>query len=104
MADLFERLFPDFESGIENIPVHAFTAAITDYIAGETTEAQIVSAWNLDSEAQADLTTLIAAIDGIQKKADKVVFALEFDGVCLLAEAGLKYTTKSAFANRLGLV
>ena len=51
MADLFERLFPtDTETG--NIAVHAFMAAITDYIAGETTRAQITAVWSLDAEAQ----------------------------------------------------
>lgn len=101
MADLFDRLFPTGEG--ENIAVHAFMAAITDYIAGETTKAQIIGAWSLDAEAQADLTVLCNFIDGLSTKAEKIVFALEFDGVMLLAAHGLKYTTKSAFKVRLGL-
>ena len=100
--DLFERLFPtDTETG--NIAVHAFMAAITDYIAGETTRAQITAAWSLDAEAQVDLTALYNHIDGLSTKADKVVFALEFDAVMLLAAHGLKYTTKSVFKTRLGI-
>ena len=56
MPDLFDRLFPGAEE--PNIAVHAFMAAITDYIAGETTRAQIVSTWNLDSSAESDLDIL----------------------------------------------
>lgn len=102
MADLFERLFPE-ENEVENIAIHAFMAAITDYIAGETTRAQIIGAWSMDSEAQADLTALCDHIDGLSTKADKVVFALEFDAVMLLAAHKLKYTTKSDFKTRLGI-
>lgn len=103
MADLFDRLFPDEESGVDKIGVHAFIGAITDYIAGETSKNQIIAAWSLDSEAQIDLTALCNHIDGLGSKADKVIFTLEFDGVMLLAEARLKYTTKAAFKTRLGL-
>lgn len=102
MADLFDRLFPT-SIDTHNIPVHYFTAAITDYIAGETTRSQIIGAWNLDADAQADLATLCDKIDTLSTVMDKVVFAAEFDAVMTLAEARLKYNTKSTFTTRLGL-
>ena len=101
MADLFDRLFP---VGMEeNISIHAFAAAIIDYMAGETTRAQIIAYWSLDASAQADLNTLCDATDALPTKADKIQFAIELDAVMLLAAEGAKYTTKSAFATRLGL-
>ncbi|MBU2180891.1 MAG: hypothetical protein KJ930_15800 [Gammaproteobacteria bacterium] len=102
MADLFERLFPGGE--IEpNIPVHAFTAAITDYVAGHTTRNQIIGVWSLDAEAQADMNKFCDAIDLLGTKINKIAFALELDAVMLLAEAGMKYTTKADFKTRLNL-
>ena len=101
MTDLFDRLFPN--STEQNITIHAFTAAITDYIAGHTTKAQIIGAWDLDAEAQADLTALCNYIDNLETKTDKIVFSLEFDSVMLLAAAKLKYNTKNSFKTRLGL-
>lgn len=102
MADLFDRLFPPSIDD-ENIAIHAFAAAIIDYMAGQTTRAQIIAYWTLDTEAQADLNTLCNAIDALGTKADKIQFALEFDAVMLMAAHGAKYTTKSSFKTRLGL-
>jgi len=101
MADLFDRLFP--EDMEPNIAVHAFAAAIIDYMAGQTTRAQIIAYWSLDTEAQADLNALCDAIDALGTKADKIQFALEFDAVMLMAAHGAKYTTKTAFKTRLGI-
>ena len=100
MADLFDRLFV---VQTNKIPVHAFIAAITDYIAGETTKNQIINVWELDAEAQADLNAMCTNIDGLSSKAEKIIHALEIDSTMLLCEAGLKYMTKSALKTRLGL-
>jgi len=102
MADLFDRLFPA-DTTEENIPVHAFMAAITDYIAGETTRNQIIACWVLDASAQVDLNALCDNIDDIVQKINKIVFALELDSTMILCEGGLKYITKTAFKNRLGI-
>jgi len=102
MADLFDRLFPA-TAETENIPVHYFFAAMIDYMAGETTRAQIIGAWDMDADAQADLNTLCDHIDGLNKIEDKLRFAEELHAVMMLTEGELKYTTKSAFATRLGL-
>jgi len=101
MADLFDRLFPADET--ENIPVHGFHAAIADYVAGETTRSQIVTVWELDTEAQADLDILLMAADGLINLDAKLRFVLELGAVMTLAELGLKYTSKSDFRTRLGL-
>ena len=100
MADLFDRLFVVDDA--TQIPVHLFHAAITDYAGGETTRTQMIAFFALDSEAQSDLTTLCDAIDALSV-AEKVRFAVELHAVSLMAEAGAKYTAKSAFKTRLGL-
>jgi hypothetical protein len=102
MADLFERLFPS-DPEVENIPVHGMHAAIVDYMAGETTEAQIIAVWSLDSEAQTDLSAWLATVDGLSGLDQKLRYVAESDAVMKLCELGLKYTTKSAFKTRLGI-
>lgn len=97
--DLFDRLFGD----VDKIHVHAFKAAIIDYIAGYTTRAQIITAWSLDTEATTDLDVLLTAVDALSTLVEKLRLAAELDAVMILAEDGLKYTTKSAFRTRLGL-
>ena len=102
MTDLFDRLFPASTSE-DNIPVHAFMAAITDYIDGESTRQQIIDVWTLDASAQTDLNALCNKIDGLTQKINKVIFSLELDATMILCEADLRYTTKIAFKNRLGI-
>jgi hypothetical protein len=102
MADLFDRLFPT-DPNEENIAVHYFFAAMVDYAYGETTRAQIIAYWSLDSEAQADLNVLCDAVDALPGTIAKVSFATELHSVMMFAEAGAKYNTKATFAARLGL-
>lgn len=101
MTDLYDRLFPTDNS--ENISVHAFHAAIVDYMAGETVRSQIISTWSLDAEATADLDILLAAVDALNKIEDKLKFIGGMDAVNILAAEGLKYTTKSSYRTRLNL-
>lgn len=102
MTDLFDRLFPA-NSDEANIPIHAFHAAVVDYIAGETTRNQIISYWSLDTDAQTDLNNFLDAVDGISGATNKLAFAAELDCVMKLTEEGAKYTTKAEFKTRLGL-
>lgn len=102
MADLFDRLF--VTEGSDKIPVHTFHAALVDYADGQaTTKAQIITALALDASAQTDLTALCNAIDAAANLNAKLVFSARFHAVALLAERGLKYTTKAAFKTRMGL-
>jgi hypothetical protein len=101
MADLFERLYPTGQ-GESSIGVHYLRAALGDYATGNTTKAQIVSAFSLDSEAEADLTVLCNAIDS-KAALGKAAFLLELHDVMMIAESGLKYATKAAFKTRMGL-
>jgi hypothetical protein len=102
MADLFDRLFSD-DPEIGNIAVHSFHAAVVDYGAGETTRQQIIDYWDLDTEAQSDLSTLCDVIDALSGKVEKLTFGTELHAVCLMVEQGAKYTTKTTFRTRLGL-
>ena len=106
MTDLYDRLFPQFDdSGAgTKIPSHQFTGALDDYVAGYTTRNQIVGAWSLDADAQADLDKLLAHVDGIVGVQAKVRWLSEFHSTCMLAEGDLKYTTKQSFATRVGMV
>ena len=99
MTDLYDRLFVQDDS----IAVHYFSAAIVDYMTGNTTRNQIIGAWALDAEATTDLDVLLDALNALTGLAEKLRFVAEMDAVNLLAESKLKYTTKASYATRLGL-
>lgn len=99
MADLFDRLYPP-DPDTRAISPHYLRAALGDYATGNTTRQQIIDYWLLDAEAQADLGFLCDAIDG-KTALEKAQFLLELHDVMMIAEAGAKYTTKSAFRERL---
>ena len=101
MLDLFDRLYPGGE-GKSSIGVHYFRAALGDYAKGFTTRNKIVNAFNLDTEAQTDLDKLLAKIDS-EGALGKVAFLLELHDVMMIAESGLRYSTKTAFKTRMGL-
>lgn len=102
MADLFDRLFPTSPTN-DKIAVHYFRAAISDYVAGYTTQNQIITAFGLDTDAQADLTVLCNAVDALTTVTEKMRWLIELHDVMMIAESGLKYSTKSAFKTRMGL-
>jgi len=101
MADLFERIFVG-DASYEKIGVHTFHAVLVDLIEGGSTRAQVISGLNLDAEAEAQFDVLIAKIQSVGSLAEKHRFANEFHAVGMIAEVGLKYTTKIAFKTRLG--
>jgi len=101
MTDLYERLFEP-EEGVENIAVHYFRAALGDYATGNTTRAEIVGYWSLDTEAQTDLDVLLIRIDAAPNLG-KAIFLLELHDVLMITEAGAKYQTKALFRTRMGL-
>ena len=104
MTDLFERLFPRLAGieDLENISIHSFRAALGDYATGNTTRAQIVNYWSLDTDAQTDLDVLLAEIDA-GNSAARVRFLVELHDVMLITEEGAKYQTKAEFRTRMGL-
>lgn len=100
MADLFDRLFPGEAGDETKIAVHYFYAALVDLAAGKSNKAEIVAGFNLDATAEAQLDLLIT---GYQNATDKNRWLHELQSAMMLAEAGLKYTTKQGFAARMGL-
>ena len=102
MADLYDRLFPADE-GIQNISTHLFEAAMVEYMAERITEAQMVAYWQLDSEAQADLTTLLGQLNALTTTITKLFFLRQLASVNIMTEAGLLYNNKAAYVERLGL-
>lgn len=99
MANLFDRLYVESDD-YEKISVHYFYAALVDLAAGETTKQQIVAAFNLDAQAEANLDSLITAY---QNSTNKNRWLHELHAVMCLSEGGLKYTDGPSFATRMGL-
>ena len=100
--DLYDMLFGDVD-GDYIINVHNFEAAIVEYMAGEVTRAQIMGALGLSGQAEADMNTVLDAVDALSTVQQKLVFVGEMNAVNHLAEQGLRYTTKAAYAARMGL-
>lgn len=103
MADLYDRLFPA-DTDAENIPVHGFFSAMVDYTKGVITEAEIITLFSLDAEAQSDLSNLTGRIDVLTTKEDKVLWLLEFHSIMLASDARINYLDKTSFTDRLNLV
>lgn len=99
MATLFDRLFTD-SVDYEKVPVHYFFSALVDFASGNSTKAQIVSAFGLDAQSEAQLDTLIS---GYQNATDKTRWLEELHAVMMLSEGKYKYTTVQDFAARMGL-
>jgi hypothetical protein len=95
--DLFDRVL----SSTHDIAIHEFEAALVDYMAGQTTRAQIIAAYSLDAEATVQLDSLLNKIAALGTKTDKVGFITEFKAIMILAEAGRKYTSRTLFSTRL---
>jgi len=102
MADLFDRIFVQDDS-YKKIPVHTFHGVMVDMIEGGYTRAEVINDLELDAEATADLDALIAKVQSVSQLEQKHRFANLFHAVGIMAETGLKYTTKSSFRIRLGL-
>jgi hypothetical protein len=100
MADLYDRIL----GTPGDIPIHQFSAGLVDLLTGGSTRNQVVNAWNLDTEAAAQLDTLIGEINGLPNLTAKLGYLREFDSVLLLAERGVKYATRNAFLTRFGQI
>jgi hypothetical protein len=107
MADLFDRLF---SSSIEEplpfshaVDIRTFHAGFSDYVSGNTTRAQIISFMDLTGQEVTDLDVLLGAVDAISSAQGKLQWLTELRAVLELANAGIKYDTKSAFVARMGL-
>lgn len=101
--NLYEKLFSQ-DDEVVRIGCHLFEAAMVEYMRENISKNQMISAWTLDSEAESDLTIILAAVDGLTSILEKLTFLQELSAVNILAEAGLMYTTRLAWATRLGLV
>jgi hypothetical protein len=98
VADLFDRLNVDDAT---KIPIHAFHAAIADYLfAGGMSKADIVSAFNLDAQASANLDTIIAKIDAQATAQNKLRVMESFIALLMLMEHGTRYTDRASFVSR----
>ena len=97
---LFNRLIGTEEP---KLSVHAFAAVIFDYVAGEVTRAEIISAFGITAAEEAALDTVLAKVDGLANATAKKVWCLELENVLILGEGGYRYTTQASAANRLGV-
>lgn len=102
MADLFDRFTADDGS---KIPIHAFHAAIADYLfAGGLTKAQIVTAFALDTQASANLDSIIAKIDAQASIQLKMRVMTSFEALLVLMEHGLAYADRTSFIARFNAI
>ncbi len=99
---LIDRLISTFpEGGDEKIPVHTFYAALGELKDGEVTKAQVVSYFNLDTAAEAELDALIAKYQSVAI-AEREHFMEVVHRILLLARAEVPgYTTKAEINARL---
>lgn len=97
---LFARLVGTEEP---KLSVHAFAAALFDYVDGEATSAQIASAFGLSAAEQTDLGAVLTKIDGLATTAARHFWTVRCERVLMLAEGGYRYTTQAAAKTRLGL-
>ena len=86
---LYERWTATGEGATSKIAVHTFAAALREVARGRRSVAQLVSAFALDAEDQADLTALMAHYAGLGTVLQKEQWLLDLHGVMVLAEAGL---------------
>ena len=100
-ANPFDSTHPDYPSF--RIGGHMMDAVLVDYAEGASSRAQIITALELGTEAITDLDVILAEIDAAGTVVGKLRFAANFGAVVVIAQAGLRYTTKSEFKTRLGL-
>jgi len=89
------------------IPVHGFFAAMQEYMLGNMTGAQVVTAFGLSPAEQAEALILrdrILLESAANANLARRLKALEFENVLLLTEErAAPYTTESAVKTRLGV-
>lgn len=96
---LYERLvLPDASN--EKIAVHQFMAAVSEAVRGQVTRAQIITAFGLRVEDEADLDFLITKV-GTLAVGERFEFGRVLHDVLMLAESGLAYTDRTSFVARI---
>ena len=99
MATLYDRLFTP-SADYDKIPCHILYSALVDLATGDSTKAQLIAAFSLDASAEAQLDLLVTAY---LASSNKNQWLQELHAVMMLSEWGLKYTTPTSFATRMGL-
>ena len=85
MSDLIDRLSGEAESR-PKINVHRFMAAERLYALGELSASEIVTDLDLQGDEITQATTLKDRIDGELKVADKALYVLRVESVCMCIE------------------
>ncbi len=96
---LYERLVLPTTAD-PKIPVHQFMAAVAEAVRGQVTRAQIITAFGLRVEDEADLDFLITKV-GTLAVAEKFEFTRVLHDILLLGETGLAYNTRALFTARV---
>lgn len=91
---LYDRWVADSETG-QKIRVHSFSAALRELARGAVTKAQVVAAFSLTAEDEAELDLIIGAYQSLGTVEERVSFLMKFHDVTLLCEAGLYDETKA---------
>jgi hypothetical protein len=104
MTDLYDRLFPQFPEDGGKVAVRPLCAMLSEYVDGRVSRQSIVEYPKLKGQEVADLDAILSRLDAIRTRTEKERWIATFEGVCVLAETGVRYTDKQSFALRLGLV
>ena len=95
---LFDRLIATDGT---KVPVRQFMAAMQELARGQMTKAEIVAAFALDAADVVELDQVIARYQTKTAALDKFAFAHALHDILMLAEAGLRYTTRAEVAARI---
>ena len=85
MADLIDRL-AGTATDRPKLPVHQFIAGLRLYAAGLATKAEIAADWDLQGDEATQAAALATVVDGKGTAANKALYALQVDAVCMLLE------------------
>ena len=96
MAGLYERMTAQDQT---KISIHTFGAAMREVARERRTLAQLVTAFNLDAEAQTELTAIRDTYTAATT-ANKPLMLTTFEDAFILAEAG--FYTKAQVRTALG--
>lgn len=102
-------IIPASESD-KRMPIHYFNAIVNEYIAGQKTKVECLSAIEtyldvtLTNDEKSDLQTFMTAIDGETGILAKKGLADELYRVLILAEASIWYTTRALLKARLSWI
>lgn len=98
---LFDRI-AQTEGALRRVPVHRLTAMLREYARGQVTKADIETAMGVVADDNAQLSAMLAKLDGAGNLTAKLLMTLALDDICTLTEGRIKYLTQADWNARIG--